>query len=243
MKKRTMIPLAFAAMIMYGCAGSTETMDDTTAMDETTTMSETQTMAGSATDTEQSNVDAMVIEEKVVVPVATLSITTLPMENTVEVDNMFEDIDDTKQHDVLALAKTNPNLSTFMMLAEQADLESDLQRLDEFTLFAPTNEAFSKVPQEKLESLLMPDNLALLKRVLQAHVLPSKVSATQFNSSQRIQMSEDSYIPVDVTMNGTNITVGGATIVKDNVEASNGMIHVVDNVILPTENTTETGVR
>lgn len=239
MKKKTIIPVAFAAAMLFGCASSNDTMDDTTAMDETT-MSETQSMAGSVSDEE--TVETLVVEEEVVVPIATLSVTTLPMENTVDVGDMFDDIEDTEQFDIMALARKSPNLTTFVKLMEQANLVGDLERVGELTLFAPTNEAFSKVDKAKLESLLAPENKALLMKVLQAHVLPSKVSSAQFNTSQRIQMSEDSYIPVDVSMSGTMITVGGATIVKNNIEASNGMIHVVDNVILPSEVAVEDAV-
>jgi uncharacterized surface protein with fasciclin (FAS1) repeats len=233
MKNKITIPVAFAAVMLFGCAGSSETMDDTTANDDTTTMGETQTIGGSATDTDEKEVDAVVIKEQVVVPVATLSVTTLVMENPVDVGEMFDNIEDTKTYDVLALAETSPNLSTFAKLAEQANLEQDLEQFEEYTLFAPTNEAFAKMPKEKLEALLKSDNVALLKRILQAHVLPGKIGSTTFRGNQRIQMSENSYIPVDVTMNGTNITIGGATIVKQNVEASNGYIHVIDSVILP----------
>ncbi|MCX2739710.1 fasciclin domain-containing protein [Pontibacter anaerobius] len=232
MKKRTIIPMALAATMLFGfgCASSSDTMDDTTAMDSDMTMSETQTMAGNTEDA-----DAVVVEESVVAvaPVATLSTTSLSLENTVEIDNMFENIDDTEQYDVLELAKMEPNLSTFVTLMEQANLKSDLDRLEEYTLFAPTNEAFAKIPKEKLESLLLSENKAQLMRVLQAHVLPSEVSSMQFQNNSRIQMSEDSYIPVEVGVNNTNIRVGGAQVIRPNIEGSNGVIHVIDSVILP----------
>ena len=254
MKKKTIIPIAFVATMMFGCASSNDTMDDATAMDETT-MSETQTMGGNATETstttntdanttantDANTVRALVVEREIVAPIATLSIATLPMENPVEIDEMFDDISDTEQYKVVDLARKSPNLSTFVKLIEQADLVQDIERLDEVTLFAPTNEAFAKMDRQKLEMLVMPENKAKLMQVLQAHVLPSKVNAAQFNTTQRIQLTEDRYIPIDVTMNGTNVTVGGATIVSNNIEASNGIIHVIDTVILPDEVSVEGG--
>lgn len=254
MKKKTIFPIALAAAMMFGCASSNDTMDDTTAMDETT-MSETQSMAGDAPMTEEApmtettpateaeSVQALVLEREIVVPVASVAIAALPMENTVDVDEMFEDIEDTKQQSVLDLARTSPNLTTFVKLIDQAGLVEDIERLNEVTIFAPTNEAFAKMDKQQLETLLAPENTANLMYMLQAHVLPSKVSSLQFNTTQRIALTEDSYIPVDVTLGGTNVSIGGANIVKNNVEASNGFIHVVDNVILPSEVAVEDAIR
>ncbi|MCC9135102.1 fasciclin domain-containing protein [Pontibacter silvestris] len=244
MKKIILNPLAamvLAAFTMYGCASSNENLG-TTAMGGTS-MSETATMAGNASDTNRDDVDVLVVEEQAVVPVATLSVTALTMDNLVEVGDMFEDIDDTEQYDVMSLIKSSPNLSTFVKLIEQADMVDDLQRVDKLTLFAPTNEAFSKIPEEKLESFLMPENKALLYRVLQAHVLPSDVSSAQLEDNTRIQMSEDSYIPVERRLNGSVTTVGGAQVVKNDIEASNGRIHVIDAVIMPTENVNQGTLR
>lgn len=248
MKKKTIIPTAFAAIMLFGCAGSNETMNDTTAMDTSATMSETQSMAGTAadanaTDANAGTVKSLVIEREIVAPIATMAVATLPMENSVEVNDMYEDVADTEQYNVMDLARKSPNLSTFVKLIEYADLVQDINRLEEVTLFAPTNEAFAKMDRQKLETLVMPENKALLMQVLQAHVLPSKVSSLQFNTTQRIQLTEDRYIPIDVTMNGTNVVVGGASIVKNNVEASNGFIHVVDSVILPDQVAVEGGTR
>ncbi|WP_147294150.1 fasciclin domain-containing protein [Pontibacter diazotrophicus] len=234
MKKKTIIPMAFAAVMMFGCAGSdTTTMDDTTAMDTSATMSETQSMAGTAADTEENAMRSLVIEREIVAPVATIEVATLPLENPVSVGDMFDDIDDTEQYQLMDLARRSPNLTTFVTLIEQAGMVQDIERLDQATLFAPTNEAFANMDRQQLEMLIGPDNRANLMRVLQAHVLPSKVSSAQFNTTQRIQFTEDRYIPIDVTMNGTNVAIGGANIVKNNIEASNGYIHVVDSVILP----------
>ncbi|MFD3002038.1 fasciclin domain-containing protein [Pontibacter toksunensis] len=245
MKKRTIIPTAFAAIMLFGCAGSNDTMNDTTAMDTSTTMSETQSMAGTAADatttTDAGTVKALIIEREIVAPIATIAVAALPMENPVELDEMYEDVADTEQFNVMDLARKSPNLSTFVKLIEYADLVQDINRLNEATLFAPTNEAFAKMDRQKLEMLLMPENKAQLMQVLQAHVLPSKVSSLQFNTTQRIQLTEDRYIPIDVTMNGTNVVVGGASIVKNNIEASNGFIHVVDSVILPDQVAVEGG--
>lgn len=242
MKRRIIAPLALAATMLFGfgCASTNDTMSDTTAMEGDVTMTETQEMAGTDTDLDEDvDVDADVdadIDTDMDTDAdmsASISMDALSMENPVSVDEMFADIDDTEQYDVLELARMNPNLSTFVSLVEQSGLESDLSRLGKFTLLAPTNEAFSKVDHDKLETLLNADNKAVLKSVLQAHVLPNEVTSAQFQNNSQIQVGENSYIPVEVGVNNTNIRIGGAQVVKANVEASNGVIHVIDNVILP----------
>lgn len=240
MKKKIMKPLAAIALVaftMTGCASSNDTVDDTTAMD--TTMSETQDMSGTTESSPTANNAATTPYSYDIVVMADPSDTFESIftntDDPVEYDEMFEDIEDTEAHDVLALARTNPNLSTFVKLIEITNLEDDLQRIEGFTVFAPTNEAFAKIPRAKLEMLLMPGNKAILSRLLQAHVLPSEVYASQLTSSHIIELSEDRHIPIDVSMGGSMVTVGGATILRPNIEAKNGMIHVVDRVIVPTE--------
>lgn len=210
---KTFAAFAGAAFILAGCAGS-ENMSDTTAA------------------TDDNTLDVAAVAS---VPVAVFPIASLSLENSVDVGEMFDDIDNTEQYDVLTLVKRSPNLSTFAKLIELAGMESDLKRVDGFTLFAPTNEAFAKLPTEKLEMLANPENKATLMRVIQAHFLPSKVSSLQFNSSQQIEISQDRHIPVATSMGGTMVTIGGATIVKADVQASDGIIQVVDGVIVPSE--------
>lgn len=237
MKKKIIKPLAavaFIAFTMTGCASSTDTVDDTTAMD--TTVSETETMGGTTASSPEATTtpydfDIIVLPD----PSDTYENIFSNMEDPVEYDEMFESVDDTENYDVLALARKNPNLSTFVRLVEITNLEDDLQRIDGFTVFAPTNEAFAKIPKLKLEMLLMPGNKATLSRLLQAHVLPNEVYSTQLSSNHIIELTEDRHIPVEVDAAGTSVTVGGANIIMQNVEAKNGIIHVVDNVIVPSE--------
>lgn len=227
--------MALAATMLFGCAGSDTTMNnDTTAMDSDMTMSETQTMAGTATDETNYEYDVNVEAD----PSATFNDIFSASTDVPDYDMMFEDMD-TEQYDILSLAKTNSDLSTFVKLVQHAGLVDDLQRLDAITIFAPTNAAFAKIPKDQLEKLLMPENKAVLSRILQAHVLPSEVSSLQLEDNSRIQMSEDSYIPVEVGINNTNIRIGGAEVVVRDIEASNGTLHVIDSVIMPSEDTVE----
>lgn len=230
MKRILIKPLAVAALFtagLFGCATSDSTMDgDTTAMDDNMTMSETQTMAGNTTDEgvyAEADTDA-----------------NMPMTaetDMAEIDYgaMFEDMD-TEQYDLVSLAKMDPNLTTFVMLVEQAGLADELKNADNYTVFAPTNAAFSQMPQADMDMLMKPENKAMLIKTLQAHVLPNEVSTSRFNSSQRIETGGGEYVLIDVEENNTAITIGGAMIVKGDVEASNGVLHVVDNVVQTTDN-------
>lgn len=201
-------------------------------------MNGTTAAGGVASEAEQKGLKVLVVEQQIAVPIATLAINALPMENTVEIDEMFE-MDDTEKHDVLSLIRTSPNLSTFVKLLEQADLVDDIQRVGEVTIFAPTNEAFAQVPKEKLEMLLMPENRALLSRMLQSHILSTEVSTPVLKDFDHIIVSEESFIPITTDMAGSVVRVGGAEVVKGNIEGSNGLIHVMSGVILPSEDVLE----
>ncbi|WP_299819276.1 fasciclin domain-containing protein [uncultured Pontibacter sp.] len=216
MKQRFLTPIvavAVASLSLFSCAGSSET----TAM-ESTTMSETQTMAGSTeTGTDMS---------------AELSVT-----DDLEYDEMFSDITETKQYDLISLAKTSPNLSTFVRLVEAADISDALTPDGKFTIFAPTNQAFSSMPTDELNNLLKPENKADLLRVLQLHILPNEVASTRFNNDQRIKAGEDRYINITTNDLTSQVSIGGATIVRPDIEASNGVLHVVNGLITTTTDT------
>ncbi|WP_439880160.1 fasciclin domain-containing protein [Pontibacter sp. MBLB2868] len=221
MKKIILNPMAIAAlasMSLFSCASS-DKMNDTSAMDDSTTMSETQTMAGDTEVETEMDTDANMDMDS-----------NMDMDADMDYDAMFEDISNTAQYNIVALAQTNPQLSTFVSLVQAAGLADVLQGEGPYTVFAPTNAAFSKLPQEKLDMLMKPENRAELVKVLQLHVLPSKVSSMQFQDNQRIETADNNYINVNVD-NMRGVTVGGAKIVKPNVEASNGLLHVVDGVI------------
>lgn len=223
--------MSLASVGVFGCAGSNQNTGSGT----TGSMSRSENVTAGGKTQEGKQLDVLVVEEQLMVPVATLSVTALTMENPIKVKHMFKDIKDTEQYDVLALAKTSPNLSTFVKLIEQANLADDLQRVENATLFAPTNEAFAKMPKDKLMSMLAPENTAMLSRTLQAHIIASDVSSSQLRSNTRIRISENEFIPIESTGNVRNIRVGGAQVLKSDIEASNGRIHVVDSVIMPGE--------
>lgn len=202
--------LVLAAGFMYSCASSNDSMDST-AMDETTTMSQTETMAGN---------DAATMETEV----------------TTTTTEMTEDMDaDISSMAILDAANTRSDISTFMELVQAANISAAFQQDNEFTIFAPNNEAFEQLPAGQLEYLKKPENRNELIKVLQAHIITNKVTSTQLQPNQRIQISDTDFIEVGSTGVGSapgTITIGGASIVDSDIEASNGVIHVVDRVLV-----------
>lgn len=213
---RMLKPLAavFAAGFLYSCASTNDSMD-TTAMDETTTMSETTTMAGDDTTTET--------EVSTETTTTTNTNATGTMGATAETSSMA----------ILDAARTKSEISTFMELIQAANIAAAFQQEGEFTIFAPNNEAFKQLPAGQLEYLKKPENRNELIQILQAHIISGKVTTAQLETNQRIQVGQDDYI--EVASSGANpnaFTIGGANIVESNIEANNGVIHVVDRVLV-----------
>jgi len=121
--------------------------------------------------------------------------------------------------------------NTLVVAVKAAGLVDTLKGPGPFTVFAPTDEAFAKLPEGALEDLLKPENKAKLQSVLTYHVVPGKVmsrDAVKLNSAKSAQGSS---IKIKAMDNG--LMVNDAHVVKADIAASNGVIHVIDMVILP----------
>ena len=125
----------------------------------------------------------------------------------------------------------NPGMfSTLQSLVTQAGLVDTLVAAKDITVFAPTNDAFAKVPQATLNSLLA--NPSLLTRVLTYHVVPKRIQ------SRDIPMGETDVTSLSgdhltVVNNGMSVRVNSSTVIKADIMASNGIIHVIDSVLIP----------
>jgi uncharacterized surface protein with fasciclin (FAS1) repeats len=134
------------------------------------------------------------------------------------------------------IVDTAVGAGTFKTLAaalDAAGLVETLKGAGPFTVFAPTDEAFAKLPAGTVESLLQPANRDKLRRILTSHVVAGKVLAAdvvRLTSAKTV-----SGHVVAVTARDGRVTVGGATVAKADVMASNGVIHVIDTVILPAD--------
>lgn len=138
---------------------------------------------------------------------------------------------DTK--DIVDTAVAAGSFKTLAKALEAAGLVDTLKGAGPFTVFAPTDEAFAKLPAGTLESLLKPENKAKLQRILTYHVVSGKVMASDVMTLQSARAVSGDAISI-VTRNG-GVTVGNARVVKTDIVASNGVIHVIDAVMLPSD--------
>ena len=133
--------------------------------------------------------------------------------------------------DVVALAQDTPDLSTLVTAVSTAKLGDTLQGDGPFTVFAPTNAAFKELGDEQVQSLLEPENRDQLTKVLTYHVVPGTLTAADLSDGQKLETVAGETLTVKV--NGGTVMVGDASVVQPDVEASNGVVHVIDGVLTP----------
>jgi uncharacterized surface protein with fasciclin (FAS1) repeats len=127
-------------------------------------------------------------------------------------------------------AAATPQLSTLVSALQAAELTTTLNGTGPFTVFAPVNSAFSALPADVLQRLLESGNRAILTKVLTFHVVPGRLTASQLQNGQTLTTVEGTTLPVTVA-NGV-VTVGGARVTTADVNATNGVVHLIDGVLL-----------
>ena len=135
--------------------------------------------------------------------------------------------------DIVDTAVGAGQFKTLATALKAADLVATLKGPGPFTVFAPTDEAFAKLPAGTVENLLKPENKAKLTAILTYHVVPGAVKAEQVTKLDQAKTVNGAV--VKVTTKGGTVTINDATVVKADTVASNGIIHVIDKVILPPE--------
>lgn len=133
--------------------------------------------------------------------------------------------------DIVALAVNTDFLSTLVAAVKAGELVGVLQGEGPFTVFAPTNEAFAALPEGTLESLLKPENKEKLVAILTYHVVPGKVMSTDLKNGMKATTVNGADIKIKI--NDYGVKVNGAKVTAADIEASNGVVHVIDKVILP----------
>lgn len=133
--------------------------------------------------------------------------------------------------DIVEVAQSAGTFGTLVTAVAAADLVDTLKSEGPFTVFAPTDAAFAALPAGAVENLLLPENKDQLVAILTYHVLPGKVMAADV-AGQRLSPATVNGQAVHV--DGTNgVTVEGATVINADIPASNGVIHAIDQVLLP----------
>ena len=135
--------------------------------------------------------------------------------------------------DIVDATAGNPDFATLVAAVQAAGLVDTLKGPGPFTVFAPTNDAFAKLPAGTVDSLLRPENRDQLVNILTYHVVPGIIRAERVVGTRgRIAMVNGQFIHVDGTGHGVKIN-RSATVTATDIAASNGLIHVIDRVLLP----------
>lgn len=136
-----------------------------------------------------------------------------------------------QEKNIVETAQDAGSFGTLVAAVQAADLAETLSGEGPFTVFAPTDEAFAQLPEGTVENLLKPENKDQLTKILTYHVLPGKIMSSDLGGKQTMaETVQGSEVPIDAT---DGVKVDGANVVTADIEASNGVIHVIDAVIMP----------
>lgn len=149
---------------------------------------------------------------------------------------------DPSNQTIVEIAQGNDNFSTLVQALKAADLVGALQGDGPFTVFAPTNAAFEKLPDGRLEALLREENKAQLQAVLQYHVVPANAPASKVAGMSEAKTLQGKMVGIQAGDGGVQLTgQNTAMVTNTDIMASNGVIHVIDTVLLPPEDEMEEG--
>jgi len=134
---------------------------------------------------------------------------------------------------IVETAVAADGFDTLVAAVKAADLVEVLSSKGPFTVFAPTDEAFAKLPKGTLETLLKPENKEKLQAILKYHVVAGKVTAKKVVNLSEAKTVQGS--PISIAVKDGTVMINDAKVVKADIMTSNGVIHVIDKVILPKE--------
>jgi len=140
-------------------------------------------------------------------------------------------VDAPSDTDIVAVAAGAGQFNTLVAAVKAADLVETLQSPGPFTVFAPTDDAFAKLPEGTVDSLLLPENKAQLVAILKYHVVSGEVLAAEVTKLTSANTVEGQ--PVAISASDSGVRVNDANVIKTDVMASNGVIHVIDTVLIP----------
>ena len=138
-----------------------------------------------------------------------------------------------KAKNIVEAAQSAGSFSTLLAAVDAADLTSTLKGKGPFTVFAPTDDAFEKVGQETIDELLKPESQEQLQNILKHHVIGGRIDAADVQSREAMQPMFGNEIPV--RKKGSDVFLGDAKVLQTDIETGNGIVHVIDSVVLPEE--------
>lgn len=136
-----------------------------------------------------------------------------------------------KAESIVELATGDKNLSTLVRALQAGDLVDTLKGKGPFTVFAPTNDAFDRLPDGTLEDVMKPENKAKLQDILKHHVVQGRQMSSKVAKQSTISPMDGSSLRIQ--SKGDRVRIGDATIRQTDLEAGNGVVHVIDRVLLP----------
>ena len=136
---------------------------------------------------------------------------------------------------IVELAAATPDLSTLVTAVKAGGLVDTLSGTGPFTVFAPTNEAFAKLPKATLDFLLKPENKAKLVDILTYHVAAGSVHAADLKNGEKIKTVEGKQVEARIFGSGKKsyVFINNARVTTADVDASNGVVHIIDSVLIP----------
>jgi uncharacterized surface protein with fasciclin (FAS1) repeats len=133
--------------------------------------------------------------------------------------------------DIVDTAVAAGSFKTLAAALQAADLVDTLKGAGPFTVFAPTDEAFAKLPKGTVDTLLKPENKEKLKGILTYHVAAAKAMSSDLSDGQEVKTVNGK--SVKVSIDGKTVMIGDAKVISADVAATNGVIHVIDTVLIP----------
>lgn len=137
---------------------------------------------------------------------------------------------DAEERSILKELSQSESFNTFIIAIEAAGLTDTLENGGQYTVFAPTDEAFAALPPETLEALLQPENQETLRQILEYHVVLGASDSSEIRSGF-FETAEGSGVNINVA--GSMVQVEGANVTQPDIQAKNGVVHGIDQVILP----------
>ncbi len=134
--------------------------------------------------------------------------------------------------DLVSVAASNDTFNMLVTALQAADLTANLSDKGPYTIFAPTDAAFAALPKKTWQNLLKPENKKQLVKILTYHVIPGDITSSKLKPG-KVKTLEGSFVTVKVSITNNKITINNAQVVQTNIPASNGVIHVINKVLLP----------
>ena len=157
---------------------------------------------------------------------AALAVATLAPQRASAADPM---VPASAQPDIVALAASKSELSTLVAAIKAAELVTVLQGQGPFTVFAPTNAAFKKLPEGQLEDLLKPENRMKLAKILKGHVIKGRVNAADIKAGEVKTLDGKE---VEIAVRDGKVSYGNAMVIATDMSTANGVIHEIDTVVV-----------